>query len=179
MERVIAELFDAFTDSSIERLDEAFQYALGRICSCLKLDMASLWQVVDEISTSLTLTHHYPSHPDPPIPTLMLAEECLPWCHAQLLRGELIVISSVDQLASDAARDQAMWRQCGVRASLLIPLSVGGGPIVGALSFSATEEDGYEWPDELIRRLQIVARLFATALARRAQTVCCGKLRND
>jgi len=43
---------------------------------------------------------------------------------------------------------------------------VGGEPPVGALGFNTTRVER-EWPDALVKRLQLVAEIFANALARK------------
>jgi signal transduction histidine kinase len=70
------------------------------------------------------------------------------------------------ELPPEAARDRETFRQFGFKSNLTIPLSVGGGPPVGALGFS-TRRAECEWPDVLVRRLQLVAQIFANALARK------------
>jgi PAS domain S-box-containing protein len=59
-----------------------------------------------------------------------------------------------------------MWIRFGVISSLCFPLSVGGGPAVGALSFNTMRVER-AWPDALVRRLSMVAQVFANALARK------------
>ena len=71
------------------------------------------------------------------------------------------------------------WRSCPAEAAvdretcrirrqvgLCLPLSVGGEPPVGALGFNALRA-ARDWPDTLLKRLQLVAQVFANALARR------------
>ena len=49
---------------------------------------------------------------------------------------------------------------------MTIPLSVGGEPPIGALGFNTTRAER-DWPDALVKRLQLVAQIFANALARK------------
>jgi formate hydrogenlyase transcriptional activator len=49
---------------------------------------------------------------------------------------------------------------------LSIPPSTEGGPTFGALNFDVTWEE-LDWPKELVTRLQLVAQVFANALARK------------
>ena len=54
----------------------------------------------------------------------------------------------------------------GVKSNLTVPLSVGGASPVGALGFNTTRAER-DWPDALVKRLQLVAQVFANALARK------------
>ena len=51
-------------------------------------------------------------------------------------------------------------------SNLTIPLSVGGKPPIGCLGFNTTRSERV-WPDALVKRLELVAQIFANALARK------------
>src|SRR5262249_13524102 len=53
----------------------------------------------------------------------------------------------------------------GLKSHLMLPLSLGGANL-GALAFGSFR-DYRTWPDELVNRLQLVARVFGNALARK------------
>ena len=55
----------------------------------------------------------------------------------------------------------------GVKAILVIPLSVGGGPSSVYVSLNDMKTERL-WPEAIIQRLQLVAQIFANALARKA-----------
>ena len=59
-----------------------------------------------------------------------------PGASKQLEAGRIVVVSSMEDLPAEAARDQEVWRQLGIKTSLTFPLSTEGGPIIGALSFN-------------------------------------------
>ena len=95
----------------------------------------------------------------------MSAQEYLPWLQQQVLAGRTVAFCSLKELPPEAARDRKTFRQFGFKSNLTIPLSAGGEPPIGALGFTTRAER--EWPDALIKRLQLVAQIFANALARR------------
>jgi PAS domain S-box-containing protein len=66
----------------------------------------------------------------------------------------------------EAAVDKNTWDFFGIKSTLGFPLSVGDGPVFGVLSFDATEKER-EWPPALVNRLQLLAQVFANALARK------------
>jgi PAS domain S-box-containing protein len=53
-----------------------------------------------------------------------------------------------------------------VKSNLTLPLSAGSESSVGALGFNTTRAER-DWPDALVHRLQLVAQVFASALARK------------
>jgi formate hydrogenlyase transcriptional activator len=165
-ETLIADLSVKFIDLPASHMDREIADAQRCVCEFLGLDLSALWQVSAKNPALLTLTHLYGSLEGNPIPQQMSADEYFPWCQGQLLAGKVIRVSSLDELPPEAARDGESWRHYGVKTSLTVPLSVGGGPAFGALSFNTTREER-QWPDDLVKRLQLVAQVFANALARK------------
>jgi formate hydrogenlyase transcriptional activator len=49
---------------------------------------------------------------------------------------------------------------------VLVPLSVGGGPTFGLLTFAVMREER-DWPEPVVKGLQLVAQVFANAFARK------------
>jgi PAS domain S-box-containing protein len=80
--------------------------------------------------------------------------------------GETMVVSSLEDLPPEAAVDKKNWGEFGIISSLCFPLSVGGGPPLGALSFNTMRAER-EWSQALVRRLSMVAQVFANAFARK------------
>jgi hypothetical protein len=89
----------------------------------------------------------------------------VPWASARLLRGEPVSFSNLGGLPAEAAADVGFYRDAGLQAALMLPLTLGG-RILGALSFAALHRER-DWPDALVRRLRLVAEIFGNALARR------------
>jgi PAS domain S-box-containing protein len=83
-----------------------------------------------------------------------------------MLAGTIIRFSSVEELPPEAARDREVWRHYGIKSVVAFPLSTGGGQLIGVLGFNAMREER-TWPDEIVNRLQLVAQIFANALARK------------
>jgi PAS domain-containing protein len=96
----------------------------------------------------------------------MTAKEYFPWSLQQLAAGMVVAVSSVDALPAEAARDRETYLHYGVKTGLSIPLSTGGGPYVGFLSFNDMKKERV-WSEGMVRRLQLVAQIFANALDRK------------
>ncbi len=165
-EALIAGLSLKFINLPANKIDQEIQDAQHRVCQCLGLDLSALWQWSADSPGFLTLSHLYRSVEGPPPPEPMDAEEYFPWCLQQLRAGKVVAVSSMEELPPEAARDREVWRHFGIKTTLTIPLSAGGGPLVGALSFNDTQKER-PWPDALVKRLQLVAQIFANAIARK------------
>ena len=164
---LIAELSSKSSTFLRAEVDGAIEEAQRRVCEFLGLDLSALWQPVVEAPGDYRLTHHYRAVGGPPIDR-MRASDNFPWCQQQLLAGQVIAVSSMDQLPPQAARDREVWRHFEVKTSLSIPLSTGGGPAIGFLSFNDLRQER-DWPKALVQRLQVVAQIFTNALARKSR----------
>lgn len=165
-EILIADLSSEFVDVPPADVDRLIEDAQRRVCQCLDIDLAGLWQWSAEEPGFLGLTHLYRSDEGPPTPDPMDAAEFFPWCQQQLLAGKVIDIPSVEKMPPEAARDRDVFRHFRIKSTLVIPLAAGGGPLIGALGFNATKAERL-WPESLIKRLRIIAQIFANAITRK------------
>ncbi len=165
-ETLIADLSLCFINLPPNQVDREIEDAQRRVCECLDLDLCGLWQWSDESPEFLLLTHFYRSVAGPPAPEPMDAQEYFPWSLKQVLAGKVIAVSSIDDLPPEAARDKEVWRHYGIKTTLTIPLSAGGGPLIGVLSFNNMKDDR-PWPEVLVKRLHLVAQIFANAITRK------------
>jgi GAF domain-containing protein len=112
------------------------------------------------------LTHLYRPLGGPPVPERMDARGVFPWCQEQTMANRVVAVSSLNSLPPEAERDLQVWRHYGIKTSLTIPLSAGGEAPFGTLSFNTMREER-DWPKATVKRLQLVAQVFANALARK------------
>jgi PAS domain S-box-containing protein len=165
-EELIANLSAKFVNLPATRVDQEIEDAQRRVCEHLGLDLSALWQSDPSDLTVMVLTHLYRPQGGPPLPSRMVATEYFPWCLNQLVSGKLINIPSCENAPTDALRDKEMWRHYGIKSNLCFPLRTGGGATFGAISFNAMQEE-CDWPEPVIRRLELVAEIIANALARK------------
>jgi two-component system sensor kinase FixL len=165
-ETLLADLSSRFINLPPADVDRQIEGAQRRICEHLGLDMSSLWQWSTAACTTLVLTHLCQLQDGPPIPERMAADEYFPWVQKQALAGRTTTLCSMAELPAEAARDGETYRHLGIKSALVIPLSVGGEKLVGAVSFNSLRAER-DWPDTLVGRLQLVAQVFANALARK------------
>jgi len=164
-ETLLGDLSAKFVNLVAGEVDREIADALRRVCELLSIDVALLWQWSGAPPAAITPTHAYD-----PQGVLRSAEpprqELYPWIVQELLAGRVVVIPSVDEMPAEAAVDQQGARLFGVKSNLTLPLSVGGEPPVGALALNAMRAER-DWPDALVKRLQLIAQVFTNALARR------------
>ncbi len=164
-ETVLAEISARFVNLPAEQIDGEIEDVQRLLCERLGLDICSLWQWSDETPRYFHLTHHCRPPGGPPLPERFDAKELLPWSLKQLEAGRYFAVLTEHE-PPEAARDQATRRQLGIKSSLCFPLSSGGGPLLGALAFDEMKEER-TWSEPLVRSLQLVAQIFANALARK------------
>ena len=163
-ETLLAEISARFVNIPAQEVDREIMDAERRICEFLNLDLAALWQLSVKDPDVLTPTHVYareglqaPEH---------MGEEHFPWCVKQMLANRIVFISSLEELPAEADVDRESCRRFGVKSNLTLPLSVGGELPIGVLGLNTMRAER-DWPEVLIKRLQLLAQIFANALARK------------
>ena len=164
-ETLLSELSGRFVNVTIEQVDSEINDAMQKICEHLGFDLAALWQWTSGDPRFFTMTHLYRPMPGPPPPERIEALDMFPWCLQQLAAGKIIAVST-DDLPAEASRDQETWRHYGIKSILTFPLSAGGRPFFGALGFNTIREKR-QWPEAVVKRLQLVAEIFANVLSRK------------
>jgi len=165
-ERLLADLSARFINLPADEVDAEINSAQRQVCECLQVDVSALWQLPPEGSNTLILTHLY-SPPDfPPVPETMDAQEHFPWSVGRILEHDRVIWSRLSDAPAEALCDLGTYQHFGLKSVLTLPLSAGGGRVFGALNFSITQKEK-DWPPELVNRLELVAQVFANALARK------------
>jgi len=163
---LLAEISSRFVNLPSDQIDGEIEGAQYRICEFLDLDRSSLWQVSAEDPETLLLTHfHHPSGSLSP-PERMNAGDFFPWTAQKVLDGEMVTISKMTDLPPEAGRDRENFRAYGTKSDVLVPLSVGEGPVFGLLTFSVIREER-SWPKTVVMGFKLIAQVFANALARK------------
>lgn len=135
-EMLISDISARFINLPADQIDTEIESAQRDVCEFLGLDVSTLWQCLRENPDYMMLTHYYRPLGGPPPPEPMNAHDYFPWSLKQLNAGKVVVISSVDELPTEASRDKEVYHHFGVKTGLSFPLSSGGGHTIGALSFN-------------------------------------------
>jgi PAS domain S-box-containing protein len=165
-ETLISDLSSRFVNLPAGDVDREIQGALRRVCAFLGIDFAVIWQWSSAVpgSGAFTATHYHYSEEGRKPPESMRQEQ-FPWYVEQMLAGCTVIHRSLAEFTAAATVDRESARRLGIVSSLCLPLTLGGEPLVGALAFNSLREER-DWPDALVKRLQLVAQVFTNALAR-------------
>jgi transcriptional regulator with GAF, ATPase, and Fis domain len=187
-EALLWDLFLRLMDVPGDRVEAEILDAQRRLCRALDIDRSTLWQVPPDDAGSLRITHMYdvehdrlPSvsidgsvmhgsaseflASDDSVPKHAEASDYFPWVTRRLLAGETVAIADLDGLPAEAAADLAALRRFGTRSTVAVPLQAHGA-VLGCLSFATTRR-ARQWSGELVTRFELIAQVFAKALARR------------
>ena len=164
-EALLIDISTQFINLPSDQIDNGIEDAQRRVCECLGLDLSTLWQWSNEKLSFLALTHLYSRPGGPARPKRIDAQEMFPWICERMLRRETLVFSSTEQLPPEAVRDRESRHYFGIKSSVTIPLSTGGGPLIGVLTFNTLQVER-TWHPETVNRLNLVAQIFSNALAR-------------
>ena len=174
-ETLIADLSLRFVNVPADRVDREIENAQRAICECLGLEHSSLWQAAMQNPDELVLTHLYRDPDLPRPPERMSGTRFFPWTQAKMMAGEIVSLANTAEAPPEASRDRETWQQFGVKSTLGFPLSVGGGAVFGVVSFEAIRQ-ARAFPEPLLKRLQLIAQVFANALQRKRAEI---KLRDS
>jgi PAS domain S-box-containing protein len=165
-ETLLADLSASFVGLPADRIDGKIENAQRRICDCLGLDHSAVWQSSQIEPGTLLLTHLYRDANLPPPPSRMDGDTFFPWTQRKIKMRETVCLASIMDAPAEAATDKQTWQAYGIKSTLAFPLWVGDGPVFGVISFAATRQER-EYPEALLKRLQLLAQVFANALARK------------
>jgi formate hydrogenlyase transcriptional activator len=161
-EALVADFTARFVNLDVARLDDVIDEVLARLGEALDADRGGLTQFLDAQGT-LVFTHFWSSSGIAQPPRNLIAANVYPFGYERIMRGEVHVFSSVDELPPDAA-DREYLASVGIRSSVTVPFVVDG-RVVGSLGFSAERER--QWAPEIVSRLRLLAQVFAGAVARK------------
>ena len=157
--RLTSEISCEFINLSDRDRQAVIEQALGRVCAHVGLDVATFCRFPAGGRGQESFGWGPPDRaPDfcPPDRTRF------PWGWERVLAGQLLSISSVDDLPIGIDRNS--FRSAGLRSALIVPLTVDG-HVAGGLCFAASRAERH-WTPEDIRRLRQIGSVFDHLLAR-------------
>ena len=161
-ESFLLELSAFFAKASTDCIEAAVDLWLEKLARFTGIDGIGLWEC-DMGSGQMHLRHTY-SAPDFPQRPTRLPTADFPWLINEFRHGRIACWERIPEDAPVAASvERAFMTQMGAKSALAIPIEAGMTTFV--LNFICTRESR-KWPKNLIRRLQLVAEIFASALGR-------------
>ncbi len=165
-ETFLAETSARFVSLTPDRIESEIVDAQRRICEFLDLDRSALWLVSDLDPGTLNLRHLDQPQGGPPSLDEIQAGDLFPWTLKRIMAGETVAIRKTSELPPEAGRDRASYGLFGTKSTAVFPLSAGGGPVFGAISFAVLREER-DWPETVLKGFQLIAQVFSNALERR------------
>lgn len=164
-EEILERLSRTFVNIPPENVNGAIDEAMKLTCDRLGIDFGVLWEWTADEPRFLTVTHFYRPAGGPPIPDRLDSNEIFPWALSEMQAGRTIAVST-NALPPGAERDRMTFEYYGIKSALAVPMSVGGKDLLGVLCLCMTRENR-SWPPDLVKNLQLVADVFASALLRK------------
>jgi formate hydrogenlyase transcriptional activator len=166
-EMLLTEISARFINLPAEQVESEIQNALKRICESLHFDRSTMWQISEPNRSDAPLTHmfQYQDLDNPPVPERLAAMDSVPWTMQKVLKGEVVTIAKMDDLPPEAARDREFFQLYHTKSTAIVPL-MSGGILIGHMAFASLRQER-EWTETLVKRLQVVANVFANAVARK------------
>ncbi|QVL47551.1 MAG: sigma 54-interacting transcriptional regulator [Thiocapsa sp.] len=166
-EDLLADLTASFVNVEPEVLDDLIVDALRRIVQFLGVDRSTLGRY-EQNSGQLTTTHSWAVAGIEPVPS-PIAESRFPYLAPRMRSGSAVVVNRITDLPPEAAADAEALSKLGIRSMATFPLSATGGSL-GWLSFGAIRQ-AHVWTEPEVRRLRLLAGVFANAMLRRRKEV--------
>jgi PAS domain S-box-containing protein len=166
-EMLLTEISARFVNLPAEQVESEIQDAQRRICESLHFDRSTMWQIHDPMRSDAPLTHlfQYQDRDNPPVPERVAAMDSVPWTMQKVLQGEVVTIAKMDDLPREADTDRSFYLLYNTKSTAVVPLMTGG-VVIGLIAFAVIKEER-DWPKTLVKRLQVVAEVFANAIARK------------
>jgi formate hydrogenlyase transcriptional activator len=162
-ERKVTESHSSRFGSSMHSITAAAAIIEAQRCIVEALDLDGSTLFERNADGDLLGTHGWWRPEVPAPPARLSVRESLPWMLARLMAGELVSLSSTDELPDGV--DRATLRRFDVKSIVAVPLPLAQ-RIVGVVSFGVTRSER-QWPPEILQRLRLAASFFGSALGRR------------
>jgi len=164
-ERMVSDLSARFVNTSPDHVDREIEHALQGIVDFFRASGCILIQG-ERGGTAARISHAVVAPGVSPLPLVGANMISLfPWASKVLPRGEVVRVTTLDDLPAEAAVDKESYRKWGVRSVLAIPITFGGS-VSHSISLSSRREERM-WPEEYISRLRMLGEILVSALKRK------------
>jgi formate hydrogenlyase transcriptional activator len=162
-ERLISDLSARFVNLPPEEVDSEIHKGLRSITEFFKVDRCTIG-LFSKDRTLLVTSFEYDTPGAEPAPE-SISKEQMPWYLEQLIQGNPVVFSRVEDLPPEAEKERQICLLKSMKSLLSVPLVSGGGTL-GSCVLVATREQRV-WPEELVQRFRLLTEVFGNALQRK------------
>ena len=159
-ERLISDLSARFVNLPPNEVGNEINRGLRSITEFFKADRCTIG-LFSKDRTLLARIFEYVSPGTEPAPE-NLSRDQMPWYLEQLIQGNPVVFSRVEDLPPEAEKERQICLLKSMKSLLSVPLESGGGTL-GSCVLVATREERV-WPEELVQRFRLLTEVFANAL---------------
>jgi len=163
-ELLISTLSARFAGLTAQQVEQAIEPALEEIRALFDADQCALFEVFSDRREAYLryLAHHPAVQPASRQPNYV---ELFPWTFEEVCRHHRSnPMSQLDDLPPEAAVDRASKQAIGVQSTLDMPVVVNGAVLfVLTLAFNRRR---WQWTDEYMQRIHLLALMLANALMR-------------
>ena len=162
-EELLSDLHAQFVGAETTDVDRRLRDALGRVAESLDADRGGFVDYRD-LRDGMVHPIRWARRPEIMLSgPYGLAE--YPWLNGRLMMGELVRFARVEDLPPEASVDRESFTRLSTVSHINVPFLING-TVVGGMFFG-TVGRSREWPDDLVRRLHLLAEVFVYALARK------------
>lgn len=162
LETLIADLSASLVGVPADAADKQIHRAFEEMLQFFRLDRVSLWQFSQD-GSEMILLHSRHAKGVPTVPARVDSAD-YDWTAGKLLRGEPILLHGPHDVPAAAGGVRELLTQQGIRSWLALPLRREG-EVFGALVFVSIRHE-IRWDKRVVARLQTIADIFGSALAR-------------
>jgi PAS domain S-box-containing protein len=161
-ESFLLELSAFFAKAPTDCVERGVDQWLEKLALFIGVDRISLWEC-DIAGGQLHLRHAY-SVPEFPKVSTTVATATLPWLIDEFRRGRIVRCERIrEDMPAVATAERDYLARLGVKSALGIPVEAGA--TIYVVTFMCIRGQR-KWPENLVRRLHLVAEIFASALGR-------------
>jgi PAS domain S-box-containing protein len=161
-ESFLLELSAFFAKAPTECVERGVDLWLEKLARFIGVDRIGLWEC-DINGSQMHLRHVY-CVPDYPDASTTIATAAFPWLIEEFRHGRIVIGERISEdLPAAASAEREYMTQLGVKSALAVPVEAG--TAVYVVTFMCTRGHR-KWPTNLVRRLHLVAEIFASALGR-------------
>jgi hypothetical protein len=161
-ESFLLELSAFFAKASTDCIELGLDLWLKKLAQFIGVDRISLWECDIDFG-QMHLRHIYCA-PGFANPSTTFASTAFPWLIDEFRHGRIVSCERLpEDLPAAASAEREYMSQLGVKSALGVPVEAGTS--THAVTFISMREHR-KWPENLVRRLHLVAEIFASALGR-------------
>jgi PAS domain S-box-containing protein len=161
-ESFLLELSAFFAKASTDSVEQGVDLWLEKLARFIDIDRIGLWEC--DINGALMRLRHTYCTQDFPQDSTTIATAAFPWLIEEFRHGRIASCERIpEDLPAIAVAEREHMVQLGVKSALAVPVEAG--TTIFVVTFMCVRGKR-KWPKNLVRRMHLVAEIFASALVR-------------